>query len=1117
MGAKSRQIVAELTVCALGGFSVRAAGKPLVFRTKKSRGLLAYLALGQGQMYAREHLASLLWGDGSDEQARHSLRQALSDLRKALRRVGPEILRSDPDGVALNPTALDVDVAAFERLVAEGTPQALARAAELYRGALLAGLNFKEEPWEEWLRAERDRLQELAVGALEKLLAHHTETGAGEAAIQIARRLLVLGPHDDAVHRSRMRLYLRQGRRASALQQYQVCLQTLQRELGVEPEAETRLLYQELLPQRVQSPQTPEGAAPRRGRRPQRAPRPPHASRSNPAAPLVGRASELDRLNRAMESAWAGRGPLVAILGEAGIGKTRLLDELIEIALRRGAQVVPGRCYETEQIFPFGPWVNILRTAIQGRDLDGLSPLWRAELSRLLPELGEPGVHPPVSAGDQLRLFDTVMGFVRHIAIQQPLVVLLDDLHWADEMSLRLLSFLVRRSQGAPILIVGTARDDELETAPFLRRIFDDFDRDDRLVRLILSPLDQAQTLDLVRALAVSPRGATLPAALGDQVWAASEGHPFMIVETLREIWEGQTPLTAGTLPMPQRVRRLVLSRLYRLSDQSKRLASVAAVIGRECQFTLLHRASGMSEVECAAAVEELVRRRVLNGAGELFDFVQYRVREVTYDNLNVPERRLLHGQVARALEEIHGSDLEPCVDALGTHYLEAEVWEKAHLYLRRAGLNAFWRVANREAVAFFEQALAAVRCLPRSEQTLGATIDVLMDLGGSLSRLDEVHRALDFLRQADVLARELNDQRRMGYVACHLSEFLRPLGAFDEAIEAGTRALTIGSSLGDFTLEVLSTTSLGKAHLESGEFRKAREFFVRAISKLSEDGHPARAAERSPVEALLVSSVQYSRKWNLGIARYFLAHCLSALGEFSEAIANGRASLQAIESTDHPDAFSVILACLAAGMPSYYKGDLLDAIPLLERALLTAQTSDVKAFIPLSASPLGLAYVLSGRTSEGLSLLEDTVERLESQQITLYLLTLTYLGQGYLQVGRLDEALSVASRAVGAAHTWKARGCEAGALRLLGDIASHRDPLDVGTAECHFRDALNLADQLGLRPTAAHCHLDRGRLYSRIGRLDEARNEIGTAIELFREMQMGSWMIQAESALAET
>src|SRR5215467_3298886 len=376
MGAKNRQIVAELTVCALGSFSVRAAGKPLIFRTKKSRGLLAYLALGQGQMYAREHLASLLWGDSSDEQARHSLRQALSDLRKALPRVRPEILRSDPDGVALTPTAVELDVATFERLVAIGTPQTLAEAAELYRGLLLQGLSFKEESWEEWLRTERERLQELAVGALKKLLAHHTEIGAGEAAIQIARRLLVLDPHDEAVHRSLMRLYLGQGRRASALQQYQVCLQTLQRELGVEPEAETRLLYQEMLPQRVQSPQAPEGAAPRVGRRPQRAPRPLRASRSTPVAPLVGRAPELDRLNRAMKSAWAGRGQLVAILGEAGIGKTRLLDELIEIALRRGAQVVLGRCYETEQIFPFDPWVNLLRTAIKGHELEGFCPHW---------------------------------------------------------------------------------------------------------------------------------------------------------------------------------------------------------------------------------------------------------------------------------------------------------------------------------------------------------------------------------------------------------------------------------------------------------------------------------------------------------------------------------------------------------------------------------------------------------------------------------------------------------------------------------------------------------------------------------------------------------------------
>src|SRR5262249_40289126 len=290
---------------------------------------------------------------------------------------------------------------------------------------------------------------------------------------------------------------LAQGRRGAALQQYQVCLEALQQELGVEPEPETRLLYQELLPQRSQQPQTPERPAVRAGRRPRPAPR--RLRGSSPAKPFVGRAFELDRLGRAIKDAWVGRGPGVAILGEAGIGKTRLLDELTETALRSGAQVMSGRWYETEQIFPLGPWITLLRTALKGHEPDGVSPVWQAELSQLLAEVGEPDIQANTQARDHRRLFDAVVGFMRHIASEQPQVLLLDDLHWADEMSLRLLSYLGRRSEGAPILIVGTSRDDELGNAPLLRRTFDEFDRDGRLLRLTLSPLDQAQTFELVR------------------------------------------------------------------------------------------------------------------------------------------------------------------------------------------------------------------------------------------------------------------------------------------------------------------------------------------------------------------------------------------------------------------------------------------------------------------------------------------------------------------------------------------------------------------------------------------------------------------------------------------
>jgi DNA-binding SARP family transcriptional activator len=239
--------MARVQLSILGGFTVRpASANPIFLPTKKSQGLLAYLALSPGHVHAREKLATLLWSDCAETQARQSLRQALFLIRQAFARVRPEILRSNGDGVAVNSAAVEVDVMRFEALVAEGTPRTLAQAVGLYTGDLLEGLRIKEEPWEDWLRAERARLNELRVEALTRLLTHQTRAGATEEAILTAGRLLALDPLHEAVHRSLMRLYLRQGRRAAALRQYQVCLQVLQRDLGVEPEAETSELCQQI-------------------------------------------------------------------------------------------------------------------------------------------------------------------------------------------------------------------------------------------------------------------------------------------------------------------------------------------------------------------------------------------------------------------------------------------------------------------------------------------------------------------------------------------------------------------------------------------------------------------------------------------------------------------------------------------------------------------------------------------------------------------------------------------------------------------------------------------------------------------------------------------------------
>ena len=234
-----------LIVTLLGGLDVRlASGQNISLPTKKTVALLGYLALRPGKAYARDRLAALLWGDSADEQARKSLRQAMYVLRKALPDTEPPTLLMDGETIALNPETVEVDAAIFERLVSERTPEALERAVTLYHGELLEGIVVDEAPFAEWLASEQERLRELALQAFADLLAHQSKAGQTQRAIQTAVKLLAMDASQEAVHRALMRLYARQGRRGAALKQYQVCVAALQRELGTEPEPETKQLYQ---------------------------------------------------------------------------------------------------------------------------------------------------------------------------------------------------------------------------------------------------------------------------------------------------------------------------------------------------------------------------------------------------------------------------------------------------------------------------------------------------------------------------------------------------------------------------------------------------------------------------------------------------------------------------------------------------------------------------------------------------------------------------------------------------------------------------------------------------------------------------------------------------------
>jgi hypothetical protein len=266
---------------------------------------------------------------------------------------------ADGETVALDPSAVTVDVHQLELRAGQTTPSALVEAAALYEGEFLDGLAVQEQPFEDWLLGHRERLRELAVNALSRLLAHQRAAGSNDSAVQTALHLLRLDPLQEPVHRALMQLYVETGRRGSALRQYQFWVATLQRELRTEPEAETKALYQEILqrrghltPERPSEPVRPVTARPR-----------PEIAEPPPAwePPLVGRQRDLARLTEALDEAFAGHGRLAVLIGEAGAGKSRLVTELSAAASRRLGRVLTGRCYETERILPFAPWVNALR------------------------------------------------------------------------------------------------------------------------------------------------------------------------------------------------------------------------------------------------------------------------------------------------------------------------------------------------------------------------------------------------------------------------------------------------------------------------------------------------------------------------------------------------------------------------------------------------------------------------------------------------------------------------------------------------------------------------------------------------------------------------------------
>lgn len=713
----------------------------------RARRLLAFLLLHLHRPLARQRIAFSLWPDVAEATALGNLRRALSELRRSLPAGrAPRILETG-EGLQWNLDApCWLDVRQFETLMAEGTPVSLHDAVALYTGDLLA-------QWDEtWLVPERERLRRLQLNGLSRLAAHHRALGEFAVGQGLIRQALEMEPLTEDLHRQRMALLYLAGDRVGAIEAYEGLRDLLGRELGVEPMAETEALRQAILEGRMLADAPSLRTVPA-----------PQGFQDHP----LGREAEAKVLQALWEEAAGGRGRLALLGGEAGVGKSHLVRHFAQQVNRQGGLALMAECYEFEQSLPFqglvemlGPVANLLRNT-------DLAPVHRAALAHLSPELLGATSGPPRSpdgppSRQRGRLFEALFQAVQALARHQPILLLVEDAHWASGSTLDWLLYISSRLQARRVLVVVTYRTDELGLTHGLARLARRQGRAGAVVQVPLWPLSKAAHRALVAALSGLPAQQADP--LADRLFADSLGNPFFLHELIRGLlengdltyqggrWRGPFVDSHGEadVPLPDTLRGAILARVERLTEAARMFLRVAAVAGRIFPYEVVREAGGWREEIALAALEELLLRgflRQADGQAEIA-FTHHLVREVVYDDLPVPRRRAIHRRMAAATQWRRSAD----VARLLHHILAAGGSAEAYRLALRAAKRAEEAYDYAEAARYRQLALDLIEGQPPSM----ARLRLVEALGSDYRLLREGAKALVYYKAALELWRDL-------------------------------------------------------------------------------------------------------------------------------------------------------------------------------------------------------------------------------------------------------------------------------------------------------------------------------------------------------------------------
>lgn len=865
-------IVGEYRVSKIpSSLEIRLLGAPQIYLNdnnpsglrRKNRALIYYLA-AQGGGATREKLLAFFWPDRERSAAQPILRTMIHDLRKYL----GETFQADDQIVALSPNTY-IDARDFSTVLDSSSSDLgkLAGALNLYKGDFLEGFSLPDSPqFNDWVSSERERYRLMAMNGFAGF-SHHQETMRDyPAALESTRRALAFNPFQEDLQRDIMRLLYLNGDRAGVIQQYETLRKLLDEELGILPMPETRDLYDSIINDTFSSPPTQMTSQIS----------PTRKSGDKLLLPFLGRDAEWETVKLHL-----GSGKLILLEGEPGIGKTRLLNELIasQTQGKASALLLRGISHELEQGLPYQPIVDALRKFLAHPDSKSffvglnLEALWLTELSRLLPELLTwfPHIPAPVPPADEPRLWEALLQVFRGLSHVGDVWLFLDDLHWADAATIAWLGYLIRHISSPSLNLLATSR--PLEGQTDLIMLLQALTREDRLVLIQLSVLPESAVQKMAVVLSQKHNE-----HFSGWLIKNAEGNPFFVTELVRYAQgigllkkDGalDIDLLDQSLAIPATIQNLIQSRLLKLSENARHVLHVSAIIGREFDFELVRQVSEFSEIDTLEAIEELQATHLIDPLpGDKFTFDHSLTMEVSLNDMNETRRRLIHRKVAETLVAIYRSDLDPVSGLIAHHFLGGNLPNRAKAYAFRAGQFAADLAAWGEAIAFFRQALSL-----ESDDTERARIIVAMGTA-HFHKGDFVLASKDYRSTLDLIQTSQNwSLLEDAYLGLSLS--LYPQARFAEAIEIAMKLRKSGPPELAICAEFIWGASLS---VESANPAEAE--------------HHLREAER----LFLEPQRTFDTKVTLAHIKYSLAGVFGQQGRTREAVEQFREVLEMLE-----------------------------------------------------------------------------------------------------------------------------------------------------------------------------------------------------------------------------